>query len=244
MLTVSILYAIIICYVIPIGGLILLWRRKKGAAAAFGAGVLSFTISQIVIRIPILSQVLPDYAWFGVLQLKPWAYGLFLGLTAGVFEEGARWIAMKFFLKGKYDLEHGLAFGLGHGGIEAMVLIGWNYIVILVNMASGLSPLYQGLEAGFFMGGTERLFAMAFHVGASLLVMYGVRERKSLRYLAAAILLHTLVDAAIVILPSAFGIGSVGLEVYIAVVGTATLAGGLVLLCRRREERAAGKELE
>ena len=58
--------------------------------------------------------------------------------------------------------------------------------------------------------------------------MHGVREKKIVRFLAAAILLHTLLDAAIVILPAVFGTGTLGLELYAAAAGALTLAAGLL----------------
>ena len=88
MLIASLIFGSLICFGVPVGGLIILLRRKKGAGKAFFLGMLAFSVSQLGIRIPVLQLLLPRWVWFHVLQLYPWAYGLFLGLTAGVFEEG------------------------------------------------------------------------------------------------------------------------------------------------------------
>ena len=53
---------------------------------------------------------------------------------------------------------------------------------------------------------------MALQVGLSMLVFYSVRS-KEWRYLVYALVIHTVVDAAIVILPGAFGLSSVWIEV-------------------------------
>ena len=53
---------------------------------------------------------------------------------------------------------------------------------------------------------------MALQVGLSMLVFYCVRSKKW-RYLMYALAIHTVVDAAIVILPGAFGLSSVWIEV-------------------------------
>ncbi len=242
MLAAGMIFGILVCYVVPIGGLIVCMRRKKGAGKAFGIGMLAFVISQLVIRIPVLQLVLPQFAWFTVLQMRPWDYGIFLGLSAGIFEETARWVGVRFFLKGKRELEHGLSFGLGHGGIEAMILVGLNFIAGLWMVIAGQGALFPADAKEVFMAGTERLYAIAFHVGASLLVMYGVRRGKAFRYLLGAVVLHTVMDAAIVILPSVFGVGQLGLWLYGLAVGMLTLAAGIWVYgrCGGDKENMAG----
>lgn len=227
MLAAGLLFGILICFALPIGGAVILMHRKKGAGKAFLFGMLAFIVSQLLLRLPLLQLVLPQYAWFAVLQLSPWRYGMFLGLTAGLFEETARWLAIRFFLKEKTDIEHGLSFGLGHGGVEAILLAGIQLVSILFLMLSGRGALLPVSAEIIFISSLERLSAMTFHVGASLLVMHGVRRKKA-RYLAAAILLHTLLDAAVVILPAMFGTGIAILELYIALTVVCTLLPGIL----------------
>ena len=227
MLLASLVIGILICYVLPIAGLIILTRKRKGAEKAFVWGALAFVVSQLLIRLPVLQLVLPNLQWFAVMQLYPWRYGLFLGLTAGLAEETARWIAARCFLQGKDTLEHGLAFGLGHGGIEAMLLIGPNMIAGAVLVLTGQTALFPADGGSVLVAGVERIFAMAFHIGAALLVLYGVRAGRGFRYWVLAVALHTVLDAAVVILPGIFGVGVVGLELYAAVLGGLTLALGI-----------------
>lgn len=229
MLLISLIIGIAICFGLPIAGLIFLTRRRKGAGKAFAWGVAAFVISQLLIRVPILQLLLPNFAWFGAMQLYPWIYGLFLGLTAGLAEETARWIALRYLLKGKHTLEHGLAFGLGHGGIEAMLLVGLNMIAGAVMMLTGHAAQFPAAPGSVLVAGAERLFAMAFHVGASLLILYGVRTGRGVWYWLLAVVLHGVLDAAVVILPAVFGVGVLGIELYAAVMGSLTLALGIRL---------------
>lgn len=232
MLEASLLAGILICFGVPIIGLALLSGKKKGAKKAFLLGGIAFTVSQLLVRIPILQGVLPYQAWFVILQMDPWAYGLFLGVTAGLAEETARWAAVRFFLKRERDLGHGLAFGLGHGGVEAMAITGVNLAAGLVMVIEGKGALFPADGAAILTAGMERLYAMAFHVGASLLVMHGVRKGKALAWLAGAIALHAIMDAAVVIFPAVFGVGILGVELYGAAVGALTLAGGFFVFLR------------
>lgn len=233
MLVVSLIVGIAICFGVPIAGLVLLMRKRRGAGKAFALGAAAFVVSQLLIRIPVLQLVLPNFGWFAVMQLYPWRYGLFLGLTAGLAEETARWIAARYLLKGKDTMEHGLAFGLGHGGIEAMLLVGLNMIAGVVMALAGQAELLGATGASVLVSGAERLSAMAFHVGASLLVMYGVRTGRSTLYWALAVILHGVLDAAVVILPAVFGVGVLGIELWAAALGGLTLAAG-ICACRRK----------
>ena len=237
MLAFSLAVGIGICFCVPIGGMVLLRRGRKGIGKAFAIGAAAFVVSQLLIRTPILQFVLPNFTWYLVLPMNPWGYGLFLGLTAGLAEETARWIAMAAFLKGQRSMEHGLAFGLGHGGIEAMLLIGPNMVAGMGMVLMGQSEMFPADAGSVLIAGAERVFAFAFHVGASLLVMYGVSERRAFRYWALALALHTVLDAAVVILPGVFGVEGLWIELYAAMLGGLTLCLG-ILVWRREGFRA------
>lgn len=133
---------------------------------------------------------------------------------AGIFEEVGRFIIMKFALKKFRRWKDGLAFGIGHGGIEAILLVGINSIVMLVfafminkgifeslllngQTAEAFEPIKDQLTNGsvflVLLGGIERISAIAIHLGLSILVLYAIRNRKVL-YLIYAILIHALFD--------------------------------------------------
>ena len=124
----------------------------------------------------------------------------FPSLTAGVFEEGARYIAYRYLIEDR-DLKAGLMYGVGHGGIESVFIVGVNVltmgVLLLVNpyslpqliLASMLmSPAYLPL-----VGLYERLGSMTLQVGLSVMVLEYFRNRDA-RYLVGAVALHFLVD--------------------------------------------------
>ncbi len=212
----SMVVLIFLCFAIPIGGLIYLSVRKKHVIRPFIIGMLVFFVFQFVIRLPIIQLALPQTAWFLAMSQNPWLYGLFLGGTAAIAEELGRYIAVRFLLKKNRRYADGIAYGLGHGGIEAMLLIGVNNIANLIVLQDGqsfLAPVIaaQLSYASVFTAIFERVLAMALQVGLSMLVFYCVRSKKW-RYLVYALIIHTIVDAAIVILPGAFGLSSIWIE--------------------------------
>lgn len=189
---VGMIFALLISIGIPL--FMLLYAAYKRLYIPFVLGVLAFIVSQILLRIPLL-QYLGDhsaaYAMFSVTQ--PVLFAILLGLSAGLFEELARFAAMRFFMKQR-SWQAGFLFGAGHGGIEAVLFVGISALTML------FSPMAIVYTDSFFVSGIERFFAMLLHIGLSIIVLAGV-VRKRLFYLLLAILLHGLIDALVVILP-------------------------------------------
>lgn len=188
----GLIFTITIAMGIPIAGLVYAIIQKRWLPFILGA--LAFVISQMVLRIPlmqILEQHSISYVMFRVTN--PILFSILLGLSAGIFEEIARYLMIRFFMKQR-DFKSGLLFGAGHGGIEAILLVGINAIFLLFS-----SPAIME-SSMYFVGGVERFFAMALHIGLSLIVLRGVVS-KQFRYVLLAIIIHGLVDALVGILP-------------------------------------------
>ena len=96
---------------------------QRGGLWIFVLGILSFVLSQPVLRIPLINWLGNHWEWLMTLPYVSRAgyYGM-LAVTAGLFEETARWIGFSLIRRKKGDLvwRDGLAFGLGHGGAEAV----------------------------------------------------------------------------------------------------------------------------
>lgn len=149
---------------------------------AFLLGVLAFVISQMIIRIPILNFIAKESSTFQLWNAtKPILILFLLAVSAGIFEETARFVAMRFLLK-KQSLHNGIVFGLGHGGIEALLLVGIPAIT---------HPLLT--SAPLFASGMERLCAMTIHVCLSIIVLLGIK-RKQLYFCGLAIVIHSLIN--------------------------------------------------
>lgn len=185
-------FTITAALVLPVGAGIWLSVKKKGYLKPLLFGVLTFVVFQVLTRIPILQAVLPRMPWYIVMQAGyPLLFALFLGGTAALFEEGGRYLVMRLFLKNRRRVSDGIAFGIGHGGIEAVLLVGIN---ALITALAG-TVVNPGL---MFAGGIERISTMIVHVAWSVMVLKSVRERK-LGYLLLAFALHTIIDAAAVL---------------------------------------------
>lgn len=133
------------------------------------------------------------------------AYALYGCLAAGIFEETGRFVAFRSLLKKYEERETAFSYGIGHGGMEAILTVGANYLVLAVaSLAIGTSsegqytavlPALAGITPGICaIALLERISAMIFHISASVIVFTAARERKRIWYYPLAILLHALLD--------------------------------------------------
>ncbi|MGG2066824.1 YhfC family glutamic-type intramembrane protease [Bacillus sp. S14(2024)] len=188
----SIIFAAIISIGLPLTALLYACSKKR--YIPFVLGGLAFVVSQVLIRVPIikyLGEHSTAYSMFSAMQ--PVLFAIVIGLTAGIFEELARFIAMRFFMKQR-DWQSGFLFGAGHGGIEAVLFLGSSAVFLL------FSPTAIANSDTYFIGGIERFFAMLLHIGLSIIVLQGV-VRKRFLYVVLAIMIHGIVDALVGILP-------------------------------------------
>ncbi|MBQ3898954.1 MAG: YhfC family intramembrane metalloprotease [Lachnospiraceae bacterium] len=198
------------------------------------------------------------------LNARPILWALVLGLFPGVFEETGRLVAFKTVLRKRKNRETGISYGIGHGGIEVMLILGLTYITniayaVMINagvygnliaQAAALAP--EQVEQGYAVaeqlaafsagdlaiGVVERIFAFMFHTGASILVFYACKDKKKLWLYPLAILLHTAMDSlAGLKMAGVIEISPVMLEVIVAVFGLATFFGAYFLLYRKDSEK-------
>jgi uncharacterized membrane protein YhfC len=142
-------------------------------------------------------------------------YGVFM---AGIFEETARFIAFKILKRKKYEgIGTALSYGIGHGGIEAILLAGLSMISsiatsIIINTGnietitgklqgdvlaaanSQLTALITTAPYVFLVSGIERVMAMAVQLSLSAIVFYAVFGKKKTWLYLLAIVLHAIVD--------------------------------------------------
>lgn len=189
---VGIICTVVISIGIPFIALLYAFYKKR--YIPFGLGILAFVVSQVLLRIPLMQYIGQNsaaYSMFSVTQ--PVLFYILIGLSAGVFEELARFVAMRFLMKQR-DWQSGFLFGAGHGGIEAVLFVGISAISLL------FSPSIIVSSEPYFVGGIERLFAMLLHIGLSIIVLQGIVKRRFI-YIMLAILIHGMVDALVGILP-------------------------------------------
>lgn len=194
---------------VPLGVMIFL-RRRGGSWKSFLVGAVVFVLFALILE-PVLHRLILGSAAGAAIRENIWLYGLYGGLMAGLFEETGRFLAFRYALRRTPGRVTALSYGLGHGGVEAFLLVG---LTMAANLSLGLA--YAGgaalpeetaamaeallsTPAGMFLwAGFERLTAMALHVSLSVLVCAAVRTGRR-QLFPAAILVHAAVDFAAVV---------------------------------------------
>jgi len=200
---------------------VILIRRGNDGFRPIGIGVAVFVLSQVG-HIPFNQFVLlPALEGWGIgLTQSGWkllVMGIAVGFSAGIFEETARYLSFRFWLNKEPNTLLPIKYGVGHGGIEAFLLgILTLYALIQVLTLGGEGSLdsFSSEQADLIraqiltywdvpwqhllLGAWERVSAMIFHIGASLMVYKSVRKKKP-SWLAIAVLGHTLLNTFAVI---------------------------------------------
>lgn len=208
-ITISLLLALLT----PVGLLIYFYWKEKISLKAVSAGILTFVIFAATLE-QLMHKFVNTNPTTAQWLSRPWVMILYGALAAGLFEEGGRYVAYRLLLRGKEEWKDGLAFGIGHGGIEALILgvnINIQYLAFakLINAgtfeqslggqvpAEQLAAIKNSLITTpsylFALTGVERMMAVAIQIALSLVVLYGIKRRKGI-VLLYAILLHTLFD--------------------------------------------------
>lgn len=227
MVSTASMIAIIITLFITLIAPVIVWiiygvkNKGKGVWKALALGAAGFVLLQMIIRMPILNIVslIPGFGTFVAEYYV--VYCLILAMTAALFEVVARFGVAKILQK-KINYEQGVAAGLGHGGIEAILIVGMTYInnllyAIMINSGifaqtieavaatdtTGMAEaqllaiqasLVEAPSYLFYLAGYERVLTVIFHTAMSLLVCYLVYKKKAVLGVSIAFVAHFLVD--------------------------------------------------
>lgn len=183
----------------------------------FGMGVVTFIGSQLLhIPFNLLVQSLGWIPTETAVTSNLIILALFGGLSAGVFEESARYLTFRYWARDARSWAKGMMLGAGHGGIEAILtgVILIITVVVLLLVQNGqiidqippetVSQIQEQITTVFdippyqaILPAVERLFAIILHLTFSLLVMQ-VFIRKQRRWLLYSILWHTVANGVAV----------------------------------------------
>ncbi len=198
------------------------WRVKHKTRTNIGyliAGAVGFIVSARMLELGVhYVCILADNPVSRFINGNTAVYVLYGIVMAGVFEECGRYVVLKHVLKKNRTRENAVLYGIGHGGIEVLVVLlpaMVSYLVIAILFSGGNTegamnalkiteetaaaalPSVQAAaafdSAAAVMNVTERLFAMLIHIGLTVIVYYSVQSAKK-GFLPLAILLHMLAD--------------------------------------------------
>ena len=204
----------------PVGLAIFLSDRWKLGGRIWWIGAATFVLSQAG-HVPfnwfvgkILNQT-GMVAWKPIDQLI--FNAIFLGLSAGIFEEGVRYLVMRRWAKDVRSWRKGIYFGTGHGGAEAIILgmvTLYTFLQLAAIRNADLSKLFPASQLALaqrqvqaywsatwyasMLGALERFFTIPCQIAMAVMVTQ-VFVRGNIGWLLAAISYHALLDGCAVI---------------------------------------------
>ena len=215
---------IIFGFAVPV---LLAWLMVKKYKVRFSTiliGAAAFIVFALILESIVHNIVLKGPKGDTIIN-NPLYYALYGGLMAGLFEEIGRFLAMKFCLKKEPSrIMTGVAYGVGHGGAEMLILFGIGTIstlamAMMINggqtdalMAKAPESAQAQLQAqldlivttpasSYVLAMWERISAIILQISLSVLVWTAVRKGgRWMWLLPAAILIHAAVDGGLVLL--------------------------------------------
>ena len=232
--------------------LIVAWKMyTKRSLVPFWVGIMVFiAFSRMLEMIPHSLFLLSSNPVSKAINGNVVLYVIYAATVAALFEETGRYLAMRLYMKKSLTKENSLMYGVGHGGMEAVMVVGISYIsnlmVALMINGNDFESLFAGLDDAttavtidrlsalwtlpsyqFFFAGVERISAMMLQIALSYLVYRAVKEKR-MKFYGIAVGIHFAVDAATVILSGYLGSSFVGLLVLESV-----LLAAVILICMK-----------
>lgn len=213
----ALVFSLLACFLFPIVLCIVFMKKTRPGPKPLIAGILVFIVFVIIL------EQLMHYAFLvaipstkALFESNVWLYATYGALAAGIFEEGGRFLAFTIFLKKKREWKHGIAYGIGHGGIEALLLAAPGVLNSLIYAAMINTGTFDALiktqpkvtadllvqakdtlltEASwmFALTGVERICAICFQIALSVLVLYAIYSKRYI-LIGLAVFLHAAID--------------------------------------------------
>ena len=245
----------------------IIWKKKKKepyTTVIIGAAtfILFVTVEKIIQSFFIMDST-PMGAF---INPRPILWAFTVGFFPGIFEETGRLVAFKTLLKKRKQRETSISYGLGHGGVAEVsvfmtysmitymiyaVMINSGEIATIVDQVKELAPSqlsqvesvikqlteFSGLSLLTMI--IERVFAVMFHVGASILVFYACKDKKKFWLYPLAVVLHGLIDMfGGLMLAGVISIPNWAFEVVFAIASSLIFFGAYFLLYRKDTAKA------
>lgn len=213
------LFSLVVSVGLPLVLAIFIHKRTNARLISLLVGATVFIAFALILE-QILHVVVFSSAG-DVLASNLLLYALYGAMAAALFEETGRYIGMRFFMKDTLDSGNALMYGVGHGGVESIMLLGmtsFNNLVTSVMINNGgiaqsiaqmdaaeaqatyeqFRVLWESPSYLFFLSGMERIAAILLQISLSIF-MYRAVKNRSRSCLLLAYGIHFSIDFSTVL---------------------------------------------
>ena len=265
------LLAAVLGIALPLIASIIWCKKKHEPFTTVLIGAATFLLFAIVIEKPLQALVISlDSPVSQFVNARPVLWGIIVGLFPGVFEETGRLVAFKIVLRKRTQRETGLTHGIGHGGFEAMFVLGVTSIeyfvfALMLNQGSFVEIMIEPIKDTLtpdvvkqitgiveqittFSAATmgvallDRLIAVLYHIGASIMVFHAVKDKNKWWLYPLSILIHTVIDGLLGLqMAGVFELSDVANEIIFAVEALTVFLGAFFLLYKKDQPKEAAE---
>jgi uncharacterized membrane protein YhfC len=116
-------------------------------------------------------------------------YYTYVGLLTGVFECAFCYLVIKYSKLRDYNFDNAIAFGIGFGSTEAILIGFYSLIQVLLSGVSAQSSLLLSIPVPII----ERISTLFVHIFCSVLIFYSIRNRQ-ISYFLLSFFIKTFFD--------------------------------------------------
>jgi uncharacterized membrane protein YhfC len=233
---------------------IMYWKtRRKITLSFFLWGGLSWflaTVCKSIASVP-MPQIIPRFRELTPSYIAEPLFWLAIGLLTGVFECGISLLLVSRLQQLRSATwEEALGYGLGFGGLEALLLGVYNFVIVLLiivvpnQLPQELIKLADPSKASLLaipIPIFERAIVILLHAFSSILIIYAV-QKKEWRWFWFSFLYKTTMDAIAGYFQITYGLENLSLsgiwlvELILLPFGLVGLWGSMTFRCRWQEK--------
>lgn len=209
------IFTLSLILIVSISLFVIALKKYKAKLSSFFIGALTFIIFAMVLEQLLHSAVISVFG-LETMTGNIFVYALYGAFAAALFEETGRFLAMKFCMAKTLSKENAFMYGVGHGCIEAVLIVGITYLSNILNSfainsglieiqlgaldeslrqqtISQLSALWTTAPSLFYFAGIERMSAIALQLGMTFVMYQGVKSGK-IKNVITAYAIHFIAD--------------------------------------------------
>lgn len=209
---ISLMASGLLCVFGPFTVFLLLRRKMSLKFIPFACGAILYMVFVLLIEhfyFDLLSG--PDSPFKDALIANPALYMLFAGFSAGIIEEGGRYLSFHIMKKWYSDFPVSISSSLGFSSFDGIYHVGVRFIIYAIlaiqhnfrvhagnpglEYLSIFRTLSQASFSEYLLAGLERILYGGIHIGLSTLVWYSVVKPGCTYLLYGSILLHAIFTA-------------------------------------------------
>lgn len=194
---VATIFSICICFVLPLGYLFAVERKRTNVLRPYWMGALGFFVAEMMLLLPFLNLLRSQGNWYeNLAENNLWGYAFFLAAMTAVFENAIRFVVIKFLLKDRNRWIDAFSMGVGQGLIAGLMtgatLVGMLFYYVSIN--NGVLGELTGLEGEALAAleaeilrlgsldlvclGLEQLCAICMQIGYCVMIYQCVKGNK------------------------------------------------------------------